>query len=286
MTVHDRTVEGRSYRQEIRHRRSFVYDLEKGRFRMHDLEWVSNPQFKSFVGGRTVLDTSGVRQSAGQLVTFDGRQGQRMPMTNPGTVIIESRDRIIFHAYNMIGIWGSAYGRGDRLWSLFVKEKGAEVEGVREIEGSPYYVLKVQEGAGQRGPAYLRLWVGPDIGFHIRRIQHVHSDTIYGQVDTKWQKIAGNLWTPIRSTYRYPQMESTVQYEKLRVNIPLVDSLFVINAPTARIVRMETPKVSLDQIYGKEPPAWNVTGARGVGKDVKLSDFKGKWVLLEFWGYW
>jgi hypothetical protein len=37
---------------------------------------------------------------------------------------------------------------------------------------------------------------------------------------------------------------------------------------------------------GKEPPAWHVTDARGVKKDVKLSDFKGKWVLLEFWGYW
>lgn len=37
---------------------------------------------------------------------------------------------------------------------------------------------------------------------------------------------------------------------------------------------------------GKSLPAWHVTDARGVKKDVKLSDFKGKWVLLEFWGYW
>lgn len=37
---------------------------------------------------------------------------------------------------------------------------------------------------------------------------------------------------------------------------------------------------------GKAPPPWHVTDARGVKKDVKLSDFKGKWVLLEFWGYW
>ncbi|HTU92687.1 MAG TPA: hypothetical protein VMF69_21580 [Gemmataceae bacterium] len=37
---------------------------------------------------------------------------------------------------------------------------------------------------------------------------------------------------------------------------------------------------------GKAPPAWHVTDARGVKKDVKISDFKGKWVLLEFWGYW
>jgi hypothetical protein len=37
---------------------------------------------------------------------------------------------------------------------------------------------------------------------------------------------------------------------------------------------------------GKEPPAWNITDARGVTKTVKYSDFKGKWVLMEFWGFW
>lgn len=40
------------------------------------------------------------------------------------------------------------------------------------------------------------------------------------------------------------------------------------------------------QHYGKAPPAWNVTDARGVATDVKLADFKGKWVLVEFWGFW
>ncbi len=36
--------------------------------------------------------------------------------------------------------------------------------------------------------------------------------------------------------------------------------------------------------YGRNPPAWHVTDARGVSKDVQISDFKGKWVLLDFWG--
>ncbi len=34
------------------------------------------------------------------------------------------------------------------------------------------------------------------------------------------------------------------------------------------------------------PPPLNVTDASGVPKTVKLADYKGKWVLLEFWGYW
>jgi hypothetical protein len=37
---------------------------------------------------------------------------------------------------------------------------------------------------------------------------------------------------------------------------------------------------------GKSPPEWKVTDARGVKKDVKLADLRGKWVLMEFWGFW
>jgi thiol-disulfide isomerase/thioredoxin len=40
------------------------------------------------------------------------------------------------------------------------------------------------------------------------------------------------------------------------------------------------------QFYGKEPPALAVTDARGVPREVKLADFRGKWVLLEFWAVW
>ncbi len=37
------------------------------------------------------------------------------------------------------------------------------------------------------------------------------------------------------------------------------------------------------QNYGKPLPAWNIVDARGVAKDVQLADFKGKWLLLNFW---
>jgi hypothetical protein len=37
---------------------------------------------------------------------------------------------------------------------------------------------------------------------------------------------------------------------------------------------------------GRELPPWTISDARGVPKTVKYSDFKGKWVLLEFWGFW
>ena len=40
------------------------------------------------------------------------------------------------------------------------------------------------------------------------------------------------------------------------------------------------------KLRGKPAPEWVIKEARGVDKSVKLSDYKGKWVLLEFWGYW
>ena len=40
------------------------------------------------------------------------------------------------------------------------------------------------------------------------------------------------------------------------------------------------------QFYGKEPPELAITDARGVAKEVKLADFRGKWVLLDFWALW
>ena len=40
------------------------------------------------------------------------------------------------------------------------------------------------------------------------------------------------------------------------------------------------------QFYGKEPLELAITDARGVPKAVKLADFRGKWVLLDFWAVW
>ncbi len=38
-------------------------------------------------------------------------------------------------------------------------------------------------------------------------------------------------------------------------------------------------------MHGNLPP-WHLTDARGVPMDVRLSDFRGKWVIIDFWGYW
>ena len=43
---------------------------------------------------------------------------------------------------------------------------------------------------------------------------------------------------------------------------------------------------TIARLYGKPAPPWLIADARGVPKDVQPSDFKGKWVVLEFWGWW
>jgi thiol-disulfide isomerase/thioredoxin len=40
------------------------------------------------------------------------------------------------------------------------------------------------------------------------------------------------------------------------------------------------------KLKGKAAPALLSTDARGVRKDAQISDYHGKWVVLEFWGYW
>ena len=38
------------------------------------------------------------------------------------------------------------------------------------------------------------------------------------------------------------------------------------------------------QHYGEPTPHWHATDARGVSKDTRIEDFRGKWVLIDFWG--
>jgi AhpC/TSA family len=38
------------------------------------------------------------------------------------------------------------------------------------------------------------------------------------------------------------------------------------------------------QHYGEAPPRWHASDARGVSKDAQITNFRGKWVLNDFWG--
>ena len=38
--------------------------------------------------------------------------------------------------------------------------------------------------------------------------------------------------------------------------------------------------------WGKPSPAWHITEARGMATNATVASFRGKWLLLDFWGYW
>jgi thiol-disulfide isomerase/thioredoxin len=49
---------------------------------------------------------------------------------------------------------------------------------------------------------------------------------------------------------------------------------------------VELPATFLARHKGQELPPWSLADARGVKKEVQLADYRGKWVLVDFWGHW
>jgi hypothetical protein len=49
---------------------------------------------------------------------------------------------------------------------------------------------------------------------------------------------------------------------------------------------VEMEATFLARHYGKPLPAWTVSDARGVKTSAQIADYKGKWLLVEFWGFW
>ena len=56
--------------------------------------------------------------------------------------------------------------------------------------------------------------------------------------------------------------------------------------PDIDLGTLELPATMLARHKGKELPQWSLADARGVKKDVRLADYRGKWVLVDFWGHW
>ncbi|AMV40663.1 Thiol-disulfide oxidoreductase ResA [Planctomyces sp. SH-PL62] len=43
--------------------------------------------------------------------------------------------------------------------------------------------------------------------------------------------------------------------------------------------------IDVERRFGKPAPEWSATDARGVPKGVRVQDFRGKWLLIYFWGF-
>ena len=86
------------------------------------------------------------------------------------------------------------------------------------------------------------------------------------------------FWLP-PGKYKFDGYGQDVRGVKRELDVPA-------DKPDLDLGAIDLPATVIAKHVGKEPPAWHVTDARGLSKDVTLADLKGKWVLIEFWGFW
>ncbi|MEQ1904444.1 MAG: hypothetical protein ABL888_09685 [Pirellulaceae bacterium] len=56
--------------------------------------------------------------------------------------------------------------------------------------------------------------------------------------------------------------------------------------PVLDLGTINLPATPIAKLIGKPAPDLFVSEVRGIEKSFKLSDYRGRWVYLEFWGFW
>lgn len=79
--------------------------------------------------------------------------------------------------------------------------------------------------------------------------------------------------------YKFDGYGSDVKSARREIEVPA-------DKPELDLGTIDLPATEIAKHVGKAPPAWHVTDARGAKKEVTLADYKGKWVMIEFWGFW
>ncbi len=97
--------------------------------------------------------------------------------------------------------------------------------------------------------------------------------------------VAVGLSTAPEFTFKLPAGRYTLRGEESRHDSDERDVTLTPGMPV-ELKAITLQPSPLTRLYGKPAPAWHVTDARGTSADVQPADFRGKWVVLEFWGYW
>ncbi len=104
--------------------------------------------------------------------------------------------------------------------------------------------------------------------------------------------------TVAASSFAVPSIHS----DKIRVPLPPGRYLIRVNSmhmedhyvpliidetqPDDIDVNVDMSLSPLARLLAKPAPPWNISDSRGIEKDARPEDFRGKWLLVEFWGYW
>lgn len=84
-----------------------------------------------------------------------------------------------------------------------------------------------------------------------------------------------------------PDMEVLLTGKSLEVDLGTIRLPAYVPHLGTRIARAKAAGTWNDYTkhYGEKLPAWQIADARGVKRDAQIRDFKGKWVLVYFWGW-
>ena len=96
---------------------------------------------------------------------------------------------------------------------------------------------------------------------------------------TSWQAAFAFLLPP--GHYQFDGYSSRSDYHDVNRVIELK-----ADQPDLDLGTIDMKPTELARQYGKPAPALHVTDAKGIRKDIALADFRGKWVVLEFWATW
>jgi hypothetical protein len=160
--------------------------------------------------------------------------------------------------------------------------------------GNPILVLDKERKTGA-----VKLWKAesPTLNFQLGPLVKVHGSVFSKELN----KLPSWITVSIRLNYfPYPRVAECRPKEKgfvfslpageytLSVEGSDVEELrksFIVSEekPDLDLKEVNLVPTALTRLNGRPAPAWTITAARRAKKDIKLSDLKGKWVLIVFW---
>ena len=138
----------------------------------------------------------------------------------------------------------------------------------------------------------------PSINFQLRPVVKVHGSIFCKELNKlpPWTNVSiymdqhpfhANLvqFSPKTKEFAFVLPPGTYRLEANGSGVEVLHKSLILSEEKPdldlKVLNMEATVIT--RHIGKVPPPWTVTAARGAKKEVKLSDFKGKWVLIAFW---
>ncbi len=82
------------------------------------------------------------------------------------------------------------------------------------------------------------------------------------------------------------EVENSIDLSHVRIDAPMAKSTFAYSPPTGTHLHGDTPEEGVTSVLAKGALAPDATVQDAEGNPVRLADFRGKWVILDFWATW